>query len=314
VSALPTIAEPRGLVAVDAPQAALAALDRQVVQALDSGDRSQLDLLGYGEVSCVLALEVDGVRYACKRLPPFSSWERLGRYREVLDRYVEKLAERGITVVPTRVQGVQQSPEDGGQLIGWVVQPMLPEGSLLTHRLAHPDIDKTEAVRLFGLAAEKVTGAIHPYLGLDSQLSNWALVGDQLYYLDLTTPMMRDDDGNEQLDADLFLAAMPWLLRGFVRLFMLKSVINTFYAPRSALVDCLGNLVKERLDHILPALCDHASTLVEAPITEAEVRRFYKGDARTWELLLRLRRMDRWWQRKVRRRRYPFLLPDGIQR
>jgi hypothetical protein len=53
---------------------------------------------------------------------------------------------------------------------------------------------------------------------------------------------------------------------------------------------------------------------VEAEITEDEVRRYYRSDARLWELMLRLRRADRWWQRRIRRRTYPFLLPGHIER
>jgi hypothetical protein len=45
-----------------------------------------------------------------------------------------------------------------------------------------------------------------------------------------------------------------------------------------------------------------------------EVARDYASDARQWELLLRLRRADRWWQQRVRRREYPFLLPGPITR
>jgi len=44
------------------------------------------------------------------------------------------------------------------------------------------------------------------------------------------------------------------------------------------------------------------------------VRRYYRSDARLWELMLRLRRADRWWQRRIRRRTYPFLLPGHIER
>ena len=46
----------------------------------------------------------------------------------------------------------------------------------------------------------------------------------------------------------------------------------------------------------------------------AEVQRWYRPDARMWELMLRLRRADRWWQQQVRRRTYPFLLPDATDR
>ena len=44
------------------------------------------------------------------------------------------------------------------------------------------------------------------------------------------------------------------------------------------------------------------------------MRRVYASDARLWEVLLRLRRLDRAWQRRVRRREYPFLLPGRIDR
>ncbi len=54
--------------------------------------------------------------------------------------------------------------------------------------------------------------------------------------------------------------------------------------------------------------------VVEPPITSEEAERYYRDDARMWELLQRLRRADRWWQRTVRRRPYPFLLPGRIAR
>ena len=49
-------------------------------------------------------------------------------------------------------------------------------------------------------------------------------------------------------------------------------------------------------------------------ISEEEVRRYYRSDARLWEALLRLRRLDRAWCRHVRRRTYPFLLPAKVER
>ena len=38
------------------------------------------------------------------------------------------------------------------------------------------------------------------------------------------------------------------------------------------------------------------------------------SNARLWEIMLRLRLADRWWQRRVRRRIYPFLLPGPTRR
>ena len=56
------------------------------------------------------------------------------------------------------------------------------------------------------------------------------------------------------------------------------------------------------------------NTAVEPAIDEAEVRRYYREDAAMWALLQRLRRIDRAWQRRVRRRQYPFLLPGKVER
>ena len=39
------------------------------------------------------------------------------------------------------------------------------------------------------------------------------------------------------------------------------------------------------------------------------MRRYFARDKRLWLLMQRLRRADRAWQRRVRRRAYPFLLP-----
>ena len=57
-----------------------------------------------------------------------------------------------------------------------------------------------------------------------------------------------------------------------------------------------------------------ANQHLDAPLTGEEARRYYRRDAMMWALLQRLRRADRWWQRRIRRRRYPFLLPGRIER
>ena len=61
-------------------------------------------------------------------------------------------------------------------------------------------------------------------------------------------------------------------------------------------------------------MLDAANDVVSPAVTEDEVRSYYRSDARLWEVMLRLRRADRWWQATVRRRPYPFLLPGPIAR
>jgi hypothetical protein len=70
-----------------------------------------------------------------------------------------------------------------------------------------------------------------------------------------------------------------------------------------------SNLIKERHERWLPTLLGAANVHVAPAITDREVRIYFARDRRLWLLMQRLRRADRAWQRYVRRRPYPFLLP-----
>jgi hypothetical protein len=285
---------------------ALEALDQLLVHALETGDLSQLSLLGYGEISCVLA--VDATR-AAKPLPPFRDASAVDRYRRTFHAYLEGLAQRGIPPLPSELHVVERP---GGQPVVWCVQPRLSGDALLPNVLRRRP--EAEGGALFEELLDRLHGAVDGAFGVDGQLSNWALMDGELRYLDVTTPMMRDADGTEVLDTSLFLASLPALLRPAVRRFALRSILDKYYDPRGVVLDVLGNLLKERLDLLLPPFLEQANRRTAAPITVTEVRRYYAADARLWSLMQRLRRMDRHWQTRVRRRPYPFLLPGPIER
>ena len=185
-------------------------------------------------------------------------------------------------------------------------RPLTPTSAL--------SLNADKARWLFERIADHVVATVDPGLGLDGQLSNWAVVEREVLYFDVTTPMMRDDRGREALDTDLFLASLPWTLRGLVRRFMLHSILDKYYSPRGVLVDLLGNLIKEGISERLPTGLEVVNARIEPAIDEAEVHRYYREDAGMWALLQRLRRIDRAWQRRVRRRQYPFLLPGKVER
>lgn len=290
-------------------RAALEALEARVERALAAGDSGDLEVLGYGEISAVLALDAPEGRFACKRLPPFPGAGSLEAYRACLAEYLSALAGRGLRVAPTTLLHVERP---GGDLRAYCVQEALPLGSLLPAILARAG--EGRARELFGRLVDAVVAAAGPGLGLDGQVSNWAVAGGELVYLDVTTPLLRDGAGAERLDIGLFLASLPWALRAAVRRFVLRDILDKYYRPRGVVLDALANLLKERLERRLPALLEEANARLEPALTEEEVRRYYASDARSWALLQRLRRLDRAWQRGVRRRPYPFLLPEGIER
>ena len=285
---------------------ALTDLEQRVSEALTTDDVSAIDVLGYGEISTVLRLTVGTRSYACKRLPPFPTGA-FEPYRRACTEYLAALGERGITIAPSTLETVDR----GAERIVYCIQPI--EDALLVDQLRSADGEAT--ARVAKRLTETIVGAIDDRLGLDAQISNWAVSPDGTFvYLDVTTPLIRDDDGTEMLDTDLFLASLPAFLRPIVRRFLLAEILSHYYDPRAAHVDLIGNFKKERLDAAIPAFLEAANERVQPPITREEVDRYYRNDALMWEVLQRLRRADRWWQRRVRRRGYPFLLPGKVDR
>lgn len=287
----------------------LHALEDRVQAALRTRDDSALDVLGYGEVTLVLKLTTAQGAYACKRLPVFPTAQRYERYQGTLADYLTKLGQAGVSVAPTQLW--ERGLPDG-RIIAYCVQQALPSERLCS-RLLHTQ-PRSWATDFFKRFLDHVDRAVAPGLGLDAQAANWIDLDGELTYLDVTTPLLRDARGREQLDVPLFLTSLPWALRDAVRLTMSKSIFDKFYSTRGVLLDFLGNLYKERLDGLIPPFLELANARLPVPITAEQVVSYYRGDARMWELIQRLRKADRFWHGAVLRRTYPFLLPPDIDR
>jgi len=284
-------------------------LETSLEHALRTGYVSQLTLLGYGEISCVLQFSRGAEAFACKRLPVFQNETAHAAYAAVFEEYLQVLADRGTTPTPSRLVTLQGP---GEQRRVYCVQPKLAGSALLPQWLKTADDDA--ARRVFLAIVKSVETVARGDVGIDGQLSNWALVNDQLSYLDVTTPLLRDAQGAERLDMDLFLASLPWALRFPVKKLMLREIVDKYYVPRGIVVDLLGNLLNAKLEAKIPLFLESLGDRFMPRISEKEVRDYYASDAGTWALLQRLRRMDRAWQTKIRRRTYPFLLPGPIER
>lgn len=293
------------------PQAALEALERAVQEALRSGDPRGLELLGYGEITTVVRLRVEGRAFACKRLAPFPDAEAARRTADCIRSYVEALEGHGVDVLETELGLVAG---EGGSVVVHCVQPALPAealGPAHLHGLA-PDEGARCAERIF----ERLRGAVTPRLAPDGQLSNWAFPGDRLVYLDVSTPFLRDERGRERFDFQHETRALPLPLRVVVDRFLLAGILESYYSLRGQARDFLGNLEKERLGAWIPRLLPLANRVLalDPPLSREEVARHYARDARTYAAIQAARRADRWWQRRVLRRPYPYLLPPRIER
>lgn len=281
----------------------LEALERDVLTALAAADPTGLTLLGEGEISLVLAGGEDR-SWACKRLPPFATPEAADRYATTIERYLGELARRGIDVVDT---SVRRLAGDDGRTVLYCVQPVLPADTL---GIAVANRDPERGGQLLERIVDLVVESVDERFGLDAQLSNWALVDDRPAYLDVTTPLLRSEDGIAELDTDVFLASLPWLLRPAVRRFVVPGIIARYHDPHVVVLDLAANLLRERLDHLVPVVVAAADGRVVPPLDDRTIRHDRRLDAVTWGALQAVRRVDRTWQRRIRRRPYPFLIPS----
>lgn len=296
------------MIAFDPDGVDVEAVDRAFLAATRPDRGGDLDVVGYGEISVVFGWDGPAGPVVVKSLPSFDDPGRLEAYEALLAEYTETLADRGVHPVPTAVRSVRAE----GAVRGYVLQPRLPARDLGPEVLGDGGADRGR--RLLAEVVDAVARVVDDRVGLDAQISNWALTDERLWYLDVTTPMLRDAAGHDRLDTRAFATSLPWLLRAPVRRFVVPGILSPYHDRREVVLDMAGNLHKERLADWIEPLLAQANPIVDPPLTPAEVARFYRRNAWMWESLQRARQLDRWWQRQVRRRPYPFLIPPRIHR
>lgn len=291
------------------PERDIAALETRVQHALRTAGHAELPVLGFGEVTLVLRLDTGQGSFACKRLPVFPSYDSFRRHESLVDEYVQRLEKAGVRVAATRLWHTRLP---SGRVVGYCVQEAL-DGDRLCSRLLRTE-SGAWAGDFYTRFLALVEGAVTPEVGLDAQASNWVDLDGELVYLDVTTPLLRDTRGRERLDVRLFFTSLPWILRDVVRLSRTRAIFDKFYEPRGVVLDFLGNLHKERVAHLVPDFLARSEGRFLPPVTSDEVAACYREDARMWEVLQALKRADRFWHRRIRRRTYPFLLPPRVHR
>ncbi len=293
-------------------------------------------VLGYGEISTVFEIQAERLRgLAFKRLPIFQTTEEIERYTVAYQEYHRLLEEEiGLTIPP---HGYASFTSDAGRPVFYIIQQQLPAESI-GHRALHT-LPREQVVRLvrrildelrrvwaFNRRQDRVQVAI------DGQISNWAIADfdpehphvderTRLLYMDTSTPLFRVQ-GVEQLDPELFLRSAPSFLAWVLRRFFLADVVNRYYDLHRVAVDLIANFYKEQRPDLIPDLvrtaneffATAAADLEVQPVSEPEIRSYYREDAFIWSFYLTARRIDRFLHTRLLRREYPYILPGRIQR
>lgn len=279
-------------------------------------------ILGYGEISAVLAIGNDGLAY--KRMPMFLSEEEVEGYRFAFKRYVEALTEAGLKVAPSRL--VQLKQRCGAHYVLYLVQPRLPGHAIGNRHVQTAKVESAERLlestlrELVKVAEYNRKQAGTQALGIDGQISNWAVIDEEedmrptLCYFDITTPLLRQA-GVELLNAELFLRSAPSFLRWVLRRFFLQDVLDRYYDFRRVVIDLIANLYKEGRPDLIPPWIERTNrffaeqSLAIEPLQRREIDTYYREDAFIWRFYLAARRLDRRLHR-WRGRIYPYLLPE----
>ncbi|NOX38484.1 MAG: hypothetical protein GXO78_13200 [Calditrichaeota bacterium] len=287
-------------------------------------------ILGYGEISTVFQIG-DMEDVALKRMPPFASKEQRREYRQVLEEYHQILSQKiGIRVAE---YACEEFTNKDGEHILYIVQERLPEESI-GHRWLQrcSDTELTVLIHrvldnLVKIWRKNQQDAPEEVIGLDAQISNWSFTGldsedaSEPVYLDTSTPLIRRF-GHELLNTEIFLKSVPPFLVWIVKLAFLQQVLDRYYDLHLVLTDFVANFYKEGQAHRIPLavqiinayLAQQAVDLNIAPLSEKEVRKYYREDAFIWIIFLNFRRFDRFLKTRLFRRKYNFILPGTIKR
>ena len=300
------------------------------------GSQIPATVLGYGEISTVFAVNAESLEgLAFKRMPLFRDEAEIQAYQAAYEEYCRLLQEEAGLRLPAH--GFAALTSQAGRPILYIIQRRLPSASIGNQAL-HLLPDEMVLHLVQRVLREMLPvwefnrRQDHVQLSLDGQISNWSIEDfdparpsvdsdTPLLYLDTSTPLFRVD-GQDRLDAEIFLRSAPSFLAWILRLLFLEDVVDRYYDLRRVAIDLVANLKKEQRGDLIPQVIDRANdffgneaaNLEIQPIVQKEVESYYREDALIWTLYLSFRRIDRFLRAKILRRDYPYILPGKIKR
>ncbi|HPA72053.1 MAG TPA: DUF6206 family protein [Spirochaetota bacterium] len=306
-------------------------------------ERAGLRIMGYGEISTVMAVEkgnwldanfelrpAGSARWIWKKMPPFPGAGAVKEYARVYREYRDILVNDIGIAVPAQVLSYFEEEDHVTVYAGQERVDTALIGNVLIKQYAPVEAETLlllvmgELLKVYRFNA----GGGRVSAGLDGQLSNWCLVprapgcvtpGDSLVYIDTSSPLFRVD-GKEQLDTELFIKNAPSFLRFLIRMFFLKEVVDRYYDMRSVVVDLIANLHKEKRADLIDGLLGAANAFMkekemsDRAITRKEIDKYYSGDAFIWRFFQFSRRVDKFIIEKILRKKYHYRLPEKIER
>jgi len=287
-----------------------------------------IQFLGIGEITTTIALEgaLDHrhprtgrrVTWAYKRLPSFPSVAEAQAFQQLFADYQEALQEAGIRLLFQRARLILSQ----GKIWVYICQERLPSSVIASKVIGPAPIVECRKIfqrALIELLKVYTWNRDHPdrLLGFDGQIPNWAVLDSgPLAYFDTSTPLVRRD-GRELLNTEIFLKAIPILLRPVVRAFLLQGILDRYYQARLVLLDLIASFYTFRRPDLVPALIEDANRFMQecmadfklAPFTVKEIWSYHRSDLLLWKFLRAMKRLDRFISEELLGRPYEQRLP-----
>lgn len=272
-------------------------------------------IVGYGEISSIFKIKPYDA-WVFKRLPLFTTKIEANKYIEKYNQYVTYLKKSGI-ILPLDDALIINSKK----VVLYLAQAALNKTDLCQNKLhTLGSVEALEMIKKIFIEIKKVSNFNHNNkniaLSIDGQISNWAMVNNELFYFDTSTPMFKIKE-TEQMNPELLLNSTPKAMRWLIRKFFLQEVMDRYYDLRLIYIDLIANLYKEKKSDLIDEAISLANDLLDkktSKINRKEIDKYYKNDKFIWQLFLALRRMDRWITNKIFRNQYEFILPGKIER
>ncbi len=292
-------------------------------------------VLGSGEISVVIEIVNHPENLVYKRMPIFKNEKQVKKHEFVVKKYCQLLQNRIHINLPEH--DIVWFKDTKGRIAFYGVQKkLIPEsiGNNVIHQVSDDEVEMLVLLALKEMKKVWTFNKENPNLkiGMDSQISNFAIIdydpknpkvdeNSKLIYVDTLTPFIRIN-GKEAMDLKLVVSSVPTILRGPLYYIFGPGVVEGYYTWRTASIDLIANFFKEQRPELIPRLVKAANNFFKQeagefniePFDVEEIKKYYKLDKFIWELLQRLRKIDRFFKVKLFRKEYPFYIPEKIQR
>ncbi|MCE9621511.1 MAG: DUF6206 family protein [Actinomycetia bacterium] len=281
-----------------------AQVEAAVAQAIRRRSTADLQLLGHGEISVVMAWPAGAPVAAVKRVPPFRDLARAQQYVTVCDDFFATLRAANVGIWPTTLH-IHERPD--GRAVVYHQQPIADITQLGSNVLrsaapadSHPLLDA-----IVDAAARVCTRT----LGFDCQLANWLWDGSTATQIDFTSPFALTESRDDLLyDTHTFLQEYPVVVRPYLRK-EFTSLLRRFTSAEGALADMVANMMKEGLDQWVDPAINTINSRLGINLSREKAQWMYDNDRKLLPTVLKIKKVQRWWLTHTGRN-YEQLLPE----